>query len=68
DGGRAIYYLLCVDFEERTANKAITVLSTITLFFLYLLGFIVLFRSAYNFTLIATTVYLTVLTIAKKPM
>lgn len=68
DGGRAIYYLLCNRVEEKTASRVVTILSTISLFLLYLCGFIVLFRTGYNFTLIATTVYLTVLTIAKKPM
>ncbi len=65
DGGRAIYYLLCINFQERIASRILTVLSVITLFLLYLLGFLVLFKSKYNFTLIAATIYLTVLTISK---
>ena len=68
DGGRAIYYLLCTRFEAETALKVINILSAITLFFLYLIGFAVLFISGYNFTLIAATIYLTILTIHKKKM
>lgn len=66
DGGRAIYYLMCIKFQEKTASRVLTVLSVITLFLLYSLGFLVLFRSGYNFTLIAATVYLTILTVAKR--
>lgn len=68
DGGRALYYLLCIRFEAKTSQTVITTLSVITLFLLYLLGFAVLFHSGYNFTLIAATVYLTILTLAKKRM
>ncbi len=68
DGGRAIYYLLCTKFEDKTARSILVVLSTITLFLLYLLGFTALLISGYNFTLLATTIYLTALTVAKKPM
>lgn len=68
DGGRALYYFLCMKFESRTAEVIINVLSVITLFCLYLLGFAVLFKSGYNFTLIAVTIYLTVLTVTKRRM
>ncbi|MGI6267940.1 MAG: site-2 protease family protein [Acutalibacteraceae bacterium] len=65
DGGRAIYYLLCIKMQEKTASRVLTVFSVVTLFFLYLLGFLVLFKTKYNFTLIMATIYLTVLMITK---
>lgn len=68
DGGRAIYYMLCNKYEEEKVEKIITILSIITLFILYLLGFLILIKSRYNFTLLAATVYLTFLTIKKKKM
>lgn len=68
DGGRAVYYLLCEIGEEKKAQRVVEILSISTLFLLYMLGFLVLFRSGFNFTLIAATVYLTVLTVSKKQM
>lgn len=65
DGGRAIYFLLCTKTQEKTASRVLTALSCVTLFFLYLLGFLVLFKTKYNFTLITATIYLTILTITK---
>lgn len=65
DGGRILYYLLCIKTEEYKANKIITVLSYLTLFPLFLVGFLILIRSRYNFTLLAVTIYLTIIILNK---
>lgn len=65
DGGRILYYLLCTRIEEYRATKIITVLSYLTLFPLFLVGFFVLIRSKYNFTLLGVTIYLTIIILNK---
>ena len=63
DGGRALYFWLCGRMAEEKARKITEGAGIITLFPLSFLGFTVLIRSGYNFTLLAVCVYLILLLI-----
>lgn len=58
DGGRALYFFLCRFCTMQQAQKTITVLSVICLLPCAFLGFFLLVRSGYNFSLLLVTVYL----------
>lgn len=58
DGGTALYCLLRGTFSEKTAERAITVLSVLLALTLGTLGFSVLISTGYNFTLLFLAVYI----------
>lgn len=66
DGGQALYFLLCRRWSSEKASKTVSVLSFLALTPLAALGFFVLFRSRYNFSLLLVCVYLTALLVMKK--
>lgn len=66
DGGQALYSLLCCRWSPERAAKTVSALSFFVLTPLAALGFVVLFRSRYNFSLLLVCVYLTVLLVMKK--
>ena len=66
DGGQALYALLCRRFPELWARRLVSLLSFLTLLPLSLLGFLVLPRSRYNFTLLLVSGYLMLLMLLKK--
>ena len=66
DGGQALYALLCRRFPELWARRLVSLLSFLTLLPLSLLGFLVLLRSRYNFTLLLVSGYLMLLMLLKK--
>jgi Peptidase family M50. len=65
DGGQALYCILCTRFHAEQAEKAVSVLSFLALMPLAAAGFLVLFRSPWNFTLLLTCGYLMVLLVLK---
>lgn len=58
DGGQALYLLLTQKFSDTTANKVIDILTIILIFPTAILGFILLFNSKYNFSLLLISIYL----------
>ena len=58
DGGQALYLLLTLKFSDTTANKVIDILTIILIFPTAILGFILLFNSKYNFSLLLISIYL----------
>lgn len=66
DGGQALYALLCLHWEPNTAARTVEMISFFVLLPLSAAGFLVLFRSPGNFTLLAVYVYLIFMLIYKK--
>ena len=66
DGGQALYALFCCKWSSEKAAKTVSVLSFFALTPLAVFGFVVLFRSRYNFSLLLVCVYLMVLLVMKK--
>lgn len=62
DGGRALYYLLCIFTEQRKAESVIKTISVITAAVLFISG-IVLFINKKNISLVITSIYLITLII-----
>lgn len=58
DGGQIIYILLCKRFPYERSERIVNVLTFIIIFPLAALGFLVLFNSKYNFSLLLVCVYL----------
>lgn len=58
DGGLALHYILSRYFSHSTAAKITLIISLIFLLPLAVLGFVVLLRTKYNFSLLAVTFYL----------
>lgn len=58
DGGQMLYILLCRRFSGETAEKAVNIVTLIALFPLAVLGFIILFNSDYNFSLLFVCGYI----------
>lgn len=58
DGGQILYLLLSIRFCSRTAEKAVNIITFIALFPIALLGFIILFNSDYNFSLLFVCGYI----------
>ncbi len=67
DGGQAVLMLLCQRLETDKAIKAADILSAIIIVPLGILGFLVLLRSRYNFSLLLTAVYLMGVLLLKEP-
>lgn len=61
DGGQALYCYLASRMEEPRAQRMVFIISIAVLIPLATAGFFVLFRSGYNFTLLAACVYLILL-------
>ena len=66
DGGQALYSFLCLRFPEAQAAHITEVVSFFALFPLAAAGFLALFRSGYNFTLLLAAGYLAALLLLKK--
>jgi stage IV sporulation protein FB len=68
DGGRALSAFLCVHFQYNTVEKITNVLSFIFIVPLGAMGVILLFKTGYNFSLIAAAIYLATSIILNKSM
>ena len=66
DGGQALYCLLAMRMEEEPARKWVLRVSVITLFPIAAAGFFVLVMSGYNITLLAVSLYLSLLLLFKE--
>lgn len=66
DGGQALYAFLCLRYPMDTAGKIIEVVSFFVLLPLSVLGFVVLFRSQHNFSLLLAACYMMALLMLKK--
>lgn len=58
DGGQAAFLLLCEKTDIHKATKMLDIISFIILLPIGVLGFLVLLRSKYNFSLLLTALYL----------
>ena len=58
DGGQMLYLLLSIRFCSRTAEKAVNIITFIALFPIAVLGFVILFNSDYNFSLLFVCGYI----------
>lgn len=65
DGGQAIYLILAQKLSDKTANRIIDVLTVLLILPISIAGFIVLFNSKYNFSLLLISVYLVITLIVK---
>lgn len=65
DGGQLMYIMLCKHFDDSIAEKIVDVTSFIFLFPLIAIGFIILFNSKYNFSLLVVCVYIVLSLICK---
>lgn len=65
DGGQLLYILLCRCISDRTAEKVVDIVTFIFIFPLSALGFLLLFNSKYNFSLLFVCVYLVLSLICK---
>ena len=66
DGGLALRALLTKRFGDPAAGKIVAVCSVLVLFPLSVLGFLILLRTRYNFTLLALCMYLMLYLILKQ--
>lgn len=60
DGGQALYIILNNFFSEKITNAIINIITIILIFPTAILGFLVLFYSKYNFSLLLICIYLIV--------
>lgn len=60
DGGQLLYVLLSCRLSEKNAEKCVNIITFIILFPLAALGFLVLFNSEYNFSLLFVCVYIVI--------
>ena len=58
DGGQALFSLLCLYFPENTVESILKIISFCILVPLCILGFIILFHSKWNFSLLLCSIYL----------
>ena len=58
DGGQLLYLILSRRFECKSAERAVNALTFIAIFPIAVLGFLILFKSQYNFSLLFVCVYL----------
>ncbi len=58
DGGQAVFLLLCKKADPKNAVKILEIISFVVLLPIAALGFLVLLRSKYNFSLLLTAIYL----------
>lgn len=66
DGGQALQYLLCLRFPAEKSSKIVRIVSFFAMVPLFTAGFLALFRSEWNFSLLLLCVYLTALLLMKK--
>ena len=66
DGGMALHSLLCARMKASTAAQVSTALSAACLLPLAALGFAILLRTRYNFTLLAMSLYLMLYLVLKR--
>jgi stage IV sporulation protein FB len=66
DGGQALFALLCLKMEPEDAERISSVLSFVLLAPLALVGFLILLRSRWNFSLLLVCCYLLALLLLKK--
>lgn len=66
DGGQALNALLCLHISPERAARTVAVVSFVVLVPLAAAGFLLLFRSRCNFTLLLVVCYLTALLLLKK--
>lgn len=66
DGGQALYCLFCSRFSADKALKAVEIVSFLVILPLGIIGFLVLLRSRYNFSLLLVSAYLMLLLLLKK--
>lgn len=58
DGGQLLYLVLCRRITEINAERAVDIMTFIFIFPLFALGFMLLFKSKYNFSLLFVCIYL----------
>lgn len=58
DGGQLLYLVLCRFFSESISQRVVNVITFIIIFPLAFFGFILLFNSKYNFSLLIVCIYL----------
>lgn len=58
DGGQLLYLVLCRFFSESISRRVVNVITFIIIFPLAFFGFILLFNSKYNFSLLIVCIYL----------
>ena len=68
DGGMALRALLCARMNGEQAGKLSLVISLGVLFPMAVLGFLVLLRTRYNFTLLAMSLYLMLYLLLKRDL
>lgn len=66
DGGQALYLILSRKFSFKTADKTIDVLTILLILPTAVFGFIILFNSKYNFSLLLVSIYLIISLVLKK--
>ena len=66
DGGMALHSLLCARMKASTAARVSAALSAACLLPLAVLGFAILLRTRYNFTLLAMSLYLMLYLVLKR--
>lgn len=58
DGGQLLFLILCRRFSEKSAERAVNVITFIFIFPLAAIGFLLLLKSKYNFSLLFVCMYL----------
>lgn len=58
DGGHLLYLVLCRFFSESISQRVVNVITFIIIFPLAFFGFVLLFNSKYNFSLLIVCIYL----------
>lgn len=66
DGGQALYALLCSKYPAETCEKIVNIVSFFVILPIALMGFLVLLRSRYNFSLLIVSGYLMLMLVLKK--
>lgn len=66
DGGQLLYLLLCKKLEDSKAQKTVNILTFIFIFPIAAMGFILLFQTKYNFSLLAVCFYLIMSLVMKR--
>lgn len=66
DGGQLLYLILSRRLSEKSAEKIVNIITFIFIFPLAALGFLLLFKSKYNFSLLFVCVYLIFSLVFKK--
>lgn len=66
DGGQLLYILLCRHFDRYKAQRIVNIITFIFIFPIAVLGFMLLFSTKYNFSLLAVCVYLVLSLVLKR--